>query len=511
MSVSGQNKRIAKNSILLYVRMIVVMAIGLFTSRIVLHALGVEDYGIYNLVGGLVAFFTVINAAMLSATQRFINYGLGNGEQNQLKIIFSTACAIHLVIAAIILILAETIGIWLLTHKLLIPHEKFSVAMLVFQMSMVTVIIQVLTLPYNAVVVAHEKMSVFATISIIQSVLSLGVAIYLLTALDSEQLKLYAILTCCVQIIIALFYFFYCKARFSESRSWVKFNKAIFKEMSAFAGWCMVGCSAGMMYTQGLNILLGMFFLPYVNAARGLAVTVQNAVNQIFNNVQIAVVPQLIQSYARKDFTYFYSLIFKSSKYFSFLLLLVAVPIGIRAPYILRLWLGELPEYVVIFVRILLCVSLVEAVSGPLMRASDATGDIKKYHLVVGGVLMTIVPVAYIFLKLDYPPQSVFYTYLVISILALGARLIILRQKIRLSVRKYATNVILPIFYVTTFALPASYLLSQYISLDFAGLILFVLASTILTATAIYVCGINRNERRFIKDKVSIILHKLHD
>jgi len=511
MSVSGQNKRIAKNSILLYVRMIVVMAIGLFTSRIVLQALGVYDYGIYNLVGGLVTFFTVINTAMLSATQRFINYGLGNGEQNQLKIIFSTACAIHLFIAAIILVLAETIGIWLLTHKLLIPHEKVSVAILVFQMSMATVIIQVLTLPYNAVVVAHEKMSVFATISIIQSVLSLGVAMYLLTALDSERLKLYAILTCCVQIIIALFYFFYCKAKFSESRSWVKFNKAIFKEMSVFAGWCMVGCSAGMMYTQGLNILLGMFFLPYVNAARGLAVTVQNAVNQIFNNVQIAVVPQLIQSYARKDFTYFYSLIFKSSKYFSFLLLLVAVPIGIRAPYILHLWLGELPEYVVIFVRILLCVSLVEAISGPLMRASDATGDIKKYHLVVGGVLMTIVPVAYIFLKLDYPPQSVFYTYLVISILALGARLIILRQKIRLSVRIYVTNVILPIFYVTTFTLPTSYLLSQYIDLNFIGFILFVIVSIIITATAIYVCGITHNERRFIKDKISIILHKLHD
>ncbi len=511
MSVSGQNKRIAKNSILLYVRMIVVMVIGLFTSRIVLRALGVEDYGIYNLVGGLVTFFTVINGAMLLATQRFINYGLGNGNQSRLKIIFSTACAIHLIIAAIIIVLAETIGIWLLTHKLLIPQEKFSVAMLVFQMSMVTVVIQVLTLPYNAVVVAHEKMSVFATISIIQSVLSLSVALSLLTTSDSGRLKLYAVLTCCVQVIIALFYFFYSKSRFSESRSWTKFNKAIFKEMSVFAGWCMVGCSAGMMYTQGLNILLGMFFMPYVNAARGLAVTVQNAVNQIFNNVQIAVVPQLIQSYARKDFIYFYSLIFKSSKYFSFLLLLVAVPIGIRAPYILNLWLGELPEYVVIFVRILLCVSLIDAISGPLMRASDATGDIKKYHLVVGGVLMIIVPVAYIFLKLDYPPQSVFYTYLTISVFALCARLIILRQKIRLSVRAYIVNVILPIIYVITITLPVSYLLSKYISLDLVGLVMFVIASTTITVTAIYVCGIDRNERKFIKDKVSIILNKLHD
>ncbi len=487
------------------------MVIGLFTSRVVLQALGVEDYGIYNLVGGLVAFFTVINAAMLSATQRFINYGLGKGDQSQLKVIFSTACTIHLIIAALVLVLAETIGIWLFTHKLLIPHEKLPVSMLVFQMSMSTVIIQVLTLPYNAVVVAHEKMAVFATISVIQSILSLGVALSLLPTSDNERLKLYAILTCCVQVIIALFYFFYCKAKFNESRGWVKFNKAIFKEMSVFAGWCMVGCSAGMMYTQGLNILLGMFFMPYVNAARGLAVTVQNAVSQIFNNVQIAVVPQLLQSYARKDFSYFSSLIFKSSKYFSFLLLLVAVPIGIRAPYILRLWLGELPEYVVVFVRILLCVSLVDAISGPLMRASDATGDIKKYHLVVGGVLMTIVPVAYIFLKLGYPPQSVFFVYLIISILALGARLIILRQKIHLSVRAYITNVILPIIYVIITALPTSYILSQYISFDFVGFILFAIASTIITAAVIYACGINHDERKFIKDKVSIILNKIHD
>lgn len=508
VSISEHNKRIAKNSILLYLRMVIVMAIGLFTSRIVLQSLGVEDYGIYNLVGGLVTFFTVINAAMLSATQRFINYGLGNEENGRLNIIFSTSCTIHLIIAVAILVLAETVGIWLLTHKLLIPQDKFSTAMLVFQMSIITVVIQVLTLPYNAVVVAHEKMSVFATISIIQSVLSLSVALVLNIALSDERLRLYAILTCCVQIIVALFYFFYCKANFIESRGWTKFNKDIFKEMSVFAGWCMVGCTAGMMYTQGLNILLGMFFMPFVNAARGLAITVQNAVNQIFNNVQTAVVPQLIQSYARKDFEYFYSLIFKSSKYFSFLLLLVAIPLGIRAPYILNLWLGELPEYVVIFVRILLCVSLVDAISGPLMRASDATGDIRKYHLVVGGVLMMIVPVAYIFLKHGYSPQSVFYTYLVISVLALGARLIILRQKIQLSIRAYVSRVILPVFCVSVLALAISYILSIYISLNFAGLIIFVLMSFLSTILAIYTCGMNNNERKFVRDKISLILKK---
>lgn len=508
MSATDNNKRIARNSLLLYGRMIIVMAIGLFTSRLVLKALGVEDYGIYNLVGGLVVFFTIINAAMLSATQRFLNYGIGAENQERLRIIFKTACIIHILLAFIILLLAETLGIWLLTHKLLIPPEKSAMAMLVFQMSIATVIIQVLTLPYNAVMVAHERMSVFATISIIQSVLSLGVALSLLSV-NNERLRLYAILTCCVQITIALFFFFYCRSTFQESRGNAKFDRIVFKEMSIFAGWCMVGCAAGMMYTQGLNILLGMFFLPFVNAARGLAVTVQSAVNQIFNNVQTAVVPQLIQSYARKDLSYFYSLIFKSSKYFSFLLILVAIPIGIRAPYVINLWLGELPEYVVIFVRILLCVSLIEAISGPLMRASDATGDIKKYHLVVGGILMTIVPVAYIFLKLGFPPQSAFYIYLVISVLAFGARLIILRQKINLSIRAYVANVVLPIIFVTIITLPLSYITSLYINHSFMGFVLFFIASVFFTLIAILACGINTTERNFLKDKISSILHNL--
>lgn len=507
-TTSENNKRIAKNSLLLYGRMVIVMAIGLFTSRIVLRALGVEDYGIYNLVGGLVVFFTVVNAAMLSATQRFINYGLGNGNQKYLKTVFKTACIIHFILALIILLFAETLGIWLLTQKLLIPADKSAVAMLVFQTSIVTVIIQVLTLPYNAVVVAHEKMSIFASISITQSILSLGVALIIL-ALDHDRLGVYAVLTCCIQIIIALFYLVYCRSTFQESKGKSEFDKNLFKEMATFAGWCMIGVCAGMLYTQGLNVLLGMFFLPFVNAARGLAVTIQNAVNQIFNNVQTAVVPQLIQSYARNDYSYFKSLIFKSSKYFSFLLLIVAIPIGLRAPYIINLWLGELPEYVVAFVRILLCVSLIEAISGPLMRASDATGDIKKYHMVVGGVLLSIVPIAYLFLKLGYPPQSAFYTYLGISILALAARVSVLRSKINLSAKQYTLNVLIPISIVTFLSLFLSYVASLYIQQNFVGLILFFLVSTILTLSVIFICGINKSERKFICDKLNMIISRL--
>lgn len=485
--------------------MLVVMGIGLFTSRIVLQALGVEDYGIYNLVGGLVVMFTLINSAMLSATQRFINFGLGLNKIEKLRIIFKTSCIIHIILAGIVLLIAETFGIWLLTYKLQIPVEKTEVTMLVFQMSILTVVLQIITLPYNAVVVAHEKMSVFATISIVQSLLSFGVASVLLT-LDNNRLNTYAILTCVIQSFIAVFYVFYCRANFEESKGQVSFDRATFKEMISFAGWCTVGCTAGMMYTQGLNVLLGIFFPPVINAARGLSIVVQSAVNQVFNNAQTAVVPQLIQSYARNDIEYFFLLIFKSSKYFSFLLILVAIPVWIRTPYLLELWLGEYPDYTVEFIRILLCVSLIEAISGPLMRASDATGDIKKYHIVVGGVLMTIVPIAYLLLKKGLGPQSVFYTYLCISFIALFVRLIILKQKINLSIKVFFTNVLIPITGVLFITFLASYYVSNMIRTNLVGMIEFTMFTTIISILTIYICGMSKKERKFINNK---ILHTL--
>lgn len=494
---SDNNKRIAKNSLLLYGRMVIVMAIGLFTSRIVLRALGLEDYGIYNLVGGLVVFFTVINAAMLSSTQRYINYGLGNKNKINLSAIFHTSWIIHAILALLIVLFAETLGTWLLTNKLQIPPDKASVAMFVFQISIVTVVVQVLTIPYNAMVVAYEKMSVFALISIIQTVLTLFVALSLLLV-DGWKLWLYAFLMFVVQSVVALSYFIYCRRNFAEVSGNFVFEKNLFKEMIIFAGWCMVGCAAGILYTQGLNILLGMFFLPVINAARGVAVTIQGAVGQIFNNVQTAVVPQLLQSYARKDFEYFYSLIFKSSKYFSFLLLIVAIPFLIRTPQIIELWLGEVPAYSVIFSRILICVTIIDAISAPLMRASDATGDIKKYHLAVGGVLLTIVPISYLFLKLGGPPQSVFYVYLSVSICALFTRLLILRQKIKLSIRKYVFQVLVRIIFVIVTSFPLCYILSQYIRMNFVGLIIFLIATTSIILSSIFAFGMTKSEQTFL-------------
>lgn len=504
---SRHNKRIAKNSLMMYGRMIIVMIITLYTSRIVLQRLGVEDYGIYNLVGGLVVFFTVINAAMLSATQRFLNYGLGKGEETNLGQIFTTAVIIHLMIAGIIIILAETAGLWLLTCKLKIPPEKAHAAMVVYQLSIVTVVIQIATLPYNAVIAAHEKISVIALVSVAMAILNLCAAL-VLNIVPSARLEYYTLFILAVQVVICGFYVIYSRQKFAEASASFRFDKKIFKEMTIFSGWCMVGTSAGILYTQGLNILLGMFFMPFVNAARGIAVTVQNAMNQIFNNVQTAVVPQLIQSYARNDLAYFYSLIFKSSKYFSFLLLLVAIPLFIRMTHVLRIWLGEVPDYSVIFTRILLGVSLIDAISASLMRASDATGNIKKYHLVVGGVLMTIVPVAYLWLKLGGAPQTVFYTYLAISVIALGARLGILRERIHLPVKRFCIQVLVRIAVVLAVGFPLCRLLSEYLPESFWGTVSFFLLSFLIIGLTVLILGTDKKERHTGAAKIASLLRR---
>lgn len=502
MSHSEVNKRIAKNSLLLYTRMIVVMVVNLYTSRLVLRALGVDDYGIYNVVGGLVTFFSLINGGMVTATQRFINVGIGEGDQNKLSTIFRTSITIHAIIAIIVVVLGETLGLWILNNKFQISPSQLSDAQIVFQFSIATVALQILILPFNAITIAYEKMSVYAWISILQALITLTIAACL-TLFSTHRLIFYAILMFVVPILNGIIYYTYCKRHFPIiSNRNAKWNKSIFKDMSVFAGWCMVGISAGMLYTQGLNILLGIFFQPFVNAARGLAVNIQSAVNQIFNNAQTAVVPQLIQSYARRDFQYFYNLIFKSSKLFAFLAILVAVPLGVRAPYIINLWLGELPEYVVIFARILLGVTIVDAISGPLMRASDATGNIRLYHLVVGGTLLTIVPIAYIFLKLGYPPQTAFYTYLGVSIAALICRLFILKIRIQLSISKFIRLVLLPVLTVLVCTLCISGLLSYYCSNNFGGFILFVFGSLSTSIVIMGFLGINSQERQNILNKI---------
>lgn len=350
MNYNINNKRIAKNTFLLYIRMFFTMAVTLYTSRIILNVLGIEDFGIYNVVGGIITMFSFLNGAMSSSTQRYLTFELGKGEILQLRKVFQTSVNIHWLIALFILVLGETIGLWFLQEKMVIPSERLDAAFWVYQFSIITMMIMIISVPYNAAIIAHEKMSAFAYISVMEVLLKLGI-VYLLYFTQLDKLKFYAALLCGMQLMVRIIYGLYCGRHFEETHYKWGWDGKLFREMLGFAGWNLWGGIAYVFFTQGLNIMLNVFFGPAVNAARGLAVQVQGAVAQFSLNFQMAINPQITKSYAKKDFTYMHSLIFRSSKFTFLLLTTLSLPLFIKADLILNIWLAVVPDYTVTIVR----------------------------------------------------------------------------------------------------------------------------------------------------------------
>lgn len=376
---SDNNKRIAKNTLLLYFRMLFMMAVSLFTSRVVLNTLGVEDYGIYNVVGGIVAMFGFINGSMSSATQRYITFALGKGDKNRLQTVFSTTLQIHTLIAGVIVLLGETIGLWFLYNKMQIPADRMDAAFWVLQCSIIAAVVMIISVPYNADIVAHEKMSAFAYISILEVVLKLAI-VYMLLVFSFDKLVLYAFLLLAIQILIRFCYSYYCNKHFEETKYKHVWDKALFKEMTGFAGWSMFGNLAAVLFGQGLNMLLNVFFGPVVNAARGIAVQVQNAVQQFVLNFQMALNPQITKTYAQGEMQEMHKLMYRSARFSFFLLFFLSLPVLFETKFILTVWLKIVPDNTVVFLRIMLCTSLIYTLSNPLIIANQATGKVRKYQ-----------------------------------------------------------------------------------------------------------------------------------
>lgn len=506
----SSNKRIAQNTLILYLRMIFILCVGLYTSRIVLNTLGVEDYGIYNVVGGFVAFFSFLNGAMANATQRFITFELARGDINRQIMTFSTAAIIHFVIALLIVIIAETLGLWFVCHKLVIPEGRFVAAIWVYQFSILTMFVSIISIPYNAVIIAHEKMSAFAYISILDVILKL-VIVYLLTIVAFDRLIFYAALLLGISLLDRLIYGIYCKRHFKEAQVKLIFNKRIFKEMTNIAGWSLFGNIAGVFYTQGLNVLLNIFFGPAVNAARAIAVTIQGVVTGFVSNFQMALNPQITKNYAIGDLNRMHSLIFASSKYSFFLLLFIVLPIMIETETILTVWLKIVPAHTVWFVRIILCILLIDALSNPLMISSQAVGRVKVYQSVVGGLLLLILPIAYIALKLGGNPEIVFIVHLIVSMVALVCRIVIVSRMVSFSLVQYAHEVLLPTISVFTLASCMSIGICYTVvnqSLLKTGII--IVLSIALTAISILFAGLSTAERNLIYSKISTLRHRSH-
>ena len=505
---SANNKRIAKNTLMLYFRMLFTMAVSLFTSRVVLNTLGVEDYGIYNVVGGVVSMFSIISGSLSAAISRFITVELAKGDADKLRKTFSASVTIQLLLSLIIVVLIESIGVWFLNVKMVIPAERMDAANWVLQLSIVTFVINLISVPYNATIIAHEKMSAFAYISILEVVCKL-VIVYLLKISPIDRLVFYAILMCAVSVIIRLVYGYYCNRHFAECKFSFRFDKDLLKRMFSFAGWNFIGASSAVLRDQGGNIIINLFGGPAVNAARGIAMQVNHAIVGFSNNFMTALNPQITKSYASGEQDYMMKLIFRGARFSFYMLLFLSLPVLANTHYILSLWLGIVPEHSVLFVRLALIFAMSESISSPLVTAMLATGKIRNYQIVVGGLQMLNLPISYVLLRIGCIPETVMMVAIGLSQCCLAARLVMLRTMIGLSARKYLREVYLNVILVTTVAAVLPILTSVILEESFLNFVIIVLISLITAAISIFYIGFNKNERDFAVTKFKYAIQKL--
>lgn len=502
------NKRIAKNTLMLYIRMFIMMALSLYTSRVILQTLGVEDFGIYNVVGGLVGMFGILNSSMSSATQRYITVAIGRKEEDELKKIFSIALQIHVIIGVITVILIETAGLWFLNTKMQIPQDRMNAAFWVVQFSALASFVSIMNVPFNADIIAHEKMSAFAYISIIEAFLKLGI-VFLLMALPYDKLIVYSLLLVAVQLSIRFFYMLYCHRHFPETRYVHHKDKKLMKEMVSFAGWNLFGGLAAVSFNQGLSMLLNVFFGPVVNAARGIAQQVQGTIQIFITNFQTALNPQIIKDYAKQDFGQMHLLMERSSRFSFFLMLFLSLPVLFETPYILHLWLGVVPDNTVVFIRIIIATNLIYTIINPILTANSATGEVKTYYIVCGSLLISILPISYVALKLGAPAYSVFIVHFCVESVTQVVRLFLVRDRLRLSIRKYVKRVYLPILVVTISSTILPYAIWIKSVSGFPRLVIMtaVCFLSVILSTAIF--GLTSSERIFFWNKFKSIIDRV--
>jgi O-antigen/teichoic acid export membrane protein len=509
MERAANNARIAKNALLLGFRLIITMSLSLYTSRVTLNTLGVEDFGIYNVVGGVVIVFSFINSAMAASTQRFLNFAIGKKQFSQIQVIFSMGINIHLLFCLIILILSETIGLWFLNNYLVIAPYRIDSAILVYQLSVFSTLVAIFTVPFNSAIIAYERMKAFAYISTLESLLKL-IAVSMLAFCSYDKLELYAIFIFLILIFIQLIYILYCKFILKECSYCFIWNKQIFKEMLGFASWNFLGAASGMMVGQGINILLNIFFGTTINAARAIALQIQGAVNGFVINFMLAVSPQIVKSYAENDKNYMFQLVFLSSKYSFFLLHLLTLPILIQTESILTWWLKIVPDETIIFTRLSIIYLLTVSLTYSINMASQATGNIRMFQTVEGAILLLNFPISYFLLRNGYPPSSTFVVMTVLSGVALFARLAVLYSILSFPVTDYIKKVIFKVIIVFTVSTLLTYFvyIKAYSFDKFYQFLFILLTSFISIMLAIWIFGSEKNERKIIKMKLSDIVEK---
>ena len=484
-ATSVNNRRIAKNTLLLYIRMLLIIIVGLYTSRVVLNTLGVTDYGIYNVVGGIVSMLAFLNSAMVAASQRFISFELGTGNLERLKKVFCTSVSIHIALAFIILLIAETIGLWFVNTHLNIPTERMTAANWVYQCSILTLILTVVSVPYNSCIVAHEHMKAFAYVSIVEAVLKLLI-VYILLVGNIDKLILYAILVAGVAFIVRIIYGIYCKRHFEECSYRFVFDRRLFKEMFAFAGWSVIGNLGFSFKDQGSNIILNLFFGTAVNAARGVAMQVNGIISNFSSNFTMALNPQITKQYAAGDVESSMKLVYAGCRYSFYLLLLITVPVMINREYLLKLWV----------------------MASPIVTALQATGKIKVFQITICLIMLSELPLAYLILKNGGEPYMAMYPTILVMLVGLFARFILLkRQMPTYRLRYFTINIVCKNLLIGLFCFLISAWVHGFFQQNIIWFLLTSLIAFVISSLVIYATGLFKEERLkltlLIRNKIS--------
>jgi len=491
--MESNTKRIAKNTLLLYLRQILVLAVSLYTVRVRLEVLGVENFGIYNIVAGFVFLFAFLNGAMTSTTQRFLNFAMGQNDEEQVRKVFSISIIIHIFIALFIIVLAETLGLWFFYNILNIPPERHFAAFIVYQLTIILAVATVIKVPYDAIIIANEKMAFYSFISILEAFFKLAI-VYLLLVLIIDKLILYSFLCLLTGLITFFISKIYCNKSFKTSKFKYYNDKQFYKNILSFSGWNVLSQVSIISQSQGTNILLNVFHGVFVNAAIGLANQVNSAVYTFLTNFQKAFRPQVIKSYAANDTVYFMKLLFQTSKISYFLLFLITLPLIINAEFVLQIWLKNIPEYTVDFTRIVLFVSLDGALSGPLLTAFDATGDIKRYQITKSILNLSTLPIMFLLLFFKFNILWIILIKIPINLIFFILCIIYSRKMISLSVSKYFFNVILPIVIITILSSTAT-IFSSFLFIEWKGLLFTCFISTLSILLFSFFIGLNNAER----------------
>lgn len=491
----SSTKRIAKNTLMLYFRQMLIMLVSLYTVRVVLNTLGAEDYGIYNVVAGVVTMFSFLSGAMATASQRYFAFEMGKGNEEGLQKIFSVTMTIYVLLALVIVVLAETVGLWFVNTRLVIPAQRMTAARWIYQFAILSFMVTLLTTPYMASIIAHENMNVYAYVSIVEAALKLGI-VFVLQALPYDKLIVYGGLLLIVACINTGLYRGYCKKHYSECRFRLVWDKDKLWEICGFTGWSLFGTFTSMARTQAVTILVNQFFTPAVVAARSVSTQVTNALNVFSSNFNTSLYAPIVKEYAGEKKEAVYTLIFSGCKITFFLMWVFALPLYLRMEYVLTLWLKNLPEYVVLFTQLSVVEVLITSVSLPLMTAARASGKVKAYELVLGSLQLCMFAGSYIWLKFfNGGPEAVFIAAIVLAILMFFARLIIVNRQTGLPLRSFMVNVIVPVGIISICSAVSTVLINQILPQNFISLCAVCVVSVSLSSICMFAVGISREIR----------------